>query len=67
MTLSASDPVAAELTRPISYYTGYDPEFLGCIVALPVLSDEQRRTAARNSATARARTTPCCRTRTSAW
>lgn len=37
------------MTRPRSYYdgyTGYDPAFLGTAVPLPVLTDEQRRTAA---------------------
>ncbi|RRO17000.1 DNA/RNA non-specific endonuclease [Saccharopolyspora rhizosphaerae] len=42
-----------ELVRPRPYYdgcTGYDPAFLGPEVALPELSDEQRRNAAKNSA-----------------
>lgn len=53
MTLTPNIPVAAELTRPVGYYAdylGYDPEFLGTTVVLPVLSDQQRLTAARNNA-----------------
>lgn len=40
----------ADLTHPRSHYagyTGYDPAFLRTPVRLPVLSDEQRRTAAK--------------------
>ncbi|MEP0913096.1 DNA/RNA non-specific endonuclease [Leptolyngbya sp. GB1-A1] len=41
-----------EAARPRSYYQeykGYDPDFLGTTVPLPVLTDEQRRNAAKNS------------------
>ena len=44
--------VAEEAARPRSYYegyTGYDPNFLEVPVPLPVLTDEQRRNAAKNS------------------
>lgn len=41
-----------EAARPRSYYdgyTGYDPTFLTAPVALPILTGEQRRNAAKNS------------------
>ncbi|ELR96272.1 DNA/RNA non-specific endonuclease [Gloeocapsa sp. PCC 73106] len=41
-----------ESTRPRSYYEGYkgyDPEFLDVALPLPVLTDEQKRNAAKNS------------------
>lgn len=44
--------LAEEAARPRSYYQGYkgyDPEFLGIAVPLPILTDEQRRNAAKNS------------------
>src|SRR5687768_12929853 len=45
---------AEQAARPRSYYqgyTGYDPNFLGAdkTVRVPILSDEQRRNAAKNS------------------
>lgn len=51
----AADAVGAEAARPRSYYDGYVgylPDFLGVPVALPALSAEQRRNAAKNSAAA---------------
>ncbi len=44
--------LAGEAARPRSYYegyTGYDPDFLEMPVPLPVLTDEQRRNAAKNA------------------
>lgn len=44
--------LAGEAARPRSYYegyAGYDPDFLEVPVPLPVLTDEQRRNAAKNA------------------
>ena len=44
--------LAEEAARPRSYYQGYkgyNPDFLGIAVPLPILTDEQRRNAAKNS------------------
>jgi endonuclease G len=44
--------LAQEAARPRSYYQGYkgyDPDFLDLPVRLPILTDEQRRSAAKNS------------------
>ncbi|WP_051580917.1 DNA/RNA non-specific endonuclease [Pseudonocardia acaciae] len=46
-------PALAGATRPIGYYAayrGYDPAFLGVSVPVPVLTEEQRRNAAKNTA-----------------
>ena len=46
----ATRPLAAEAARPVSYYdgySGYDPAFLHSAVPLPVLTEEQRRNAAK--------------------
>lgn len=51
-TAGAAIAPAEEAARPRSYYqgyAGYDPNFLGVAVRLPVLTDEQRRNAAKNS------------------
>jgi endonuclease G, mitochondrial len=52
LSSTLSPTPAEEAARPRSYYegyTGYDPDFLGVHVPLPVLTDEQRRNAAKNA------------------
>jgi endonuclease G, mitochondrial len=47
-----SSELILEAARPLGYYRnykGYDVNFLGAPVALPVLTEEQRRNAAKNS------------------